>query len=184
METREIQVYELIESKASSNIALQGLTGALGFPFTAIGDVAAFFTHYGPMLNQIRVLYGRKPVPKESMMTILDGCKSELLADIVIDKVLGNLPVLGLPANMICAKAMTWRLGILFGMLAARGEEIDAENVKSAVQLIREMFPQRDSLLFKKPSISVTEKLLRSVEDTTVEAFESKMERILNALNA
>ena len=57
--------------------------------------------------------------------------------------------MIGLPANMIAAKAMTWRLGILFGMLAARGEEINQENVNHAIVLIRNIFPQRDSLFFK-----------------------------------
>ena len=39
--------YEIINSKASSNIAIQGLSGILGFPFTLLADGAVIFTHYG-----------------------------------------------------------------------------------------------------------------------------------------
>ena len=172
MASKEVQIYDIIEKRAGSNIAMQGLSGLMGFPFTLAADVAVFFTHYGPMLNDIRAAYHRSPVTAASMAPILKGCK----------QVVGNIPLFGLPANMICAKAMTWRLGILFGMLSARGEEIDLHNVLSAVRLIRELFPQRESFLFKKPSASLVEKLLLTVEGDSVESFEQKMDRILDAL--
>ena len=54
MVSKEARVYEVIERKAGSNTAMQGLTGLLGFPFTTIVDVGVIFTHYGPMLNEIR----------------------------------------------------------------------------------------------------------------------------------
>ena len=182
MAGKEVQIYDIIEKRAGSNIAMQGLSGLMGFPFTLAADVAVFFTHYGPMLNDIRAAYHRSPVTAASLAPVLKGCKQELLSDMVLDKVVGNIPLFGLPANMICAKAMTWRLGILFGMLSARGEEIDLHNVLSAVRLIRELFPQRESLLFKKPSASLVEKLLLTVEGDSVESFEQKMDRILDAL--
>lgn len=182
MTNKEIRVYDIIEKKAGSNIAMQTLSSILGFPFTTVADVAVFFTHYGPMLNEIRAVYGRKPINSESLGPIVKGCKSEIIADMVLDKFIGNIPLIGMPANMICAKAMTWRLGILFGMLAARGEDIGAENVTAAVRLIREMFPQKDSLLFKKPSATLVQKLMTAVEGDSVETFDRKMNRILDAM--
>lgn len=182
MASKEVRVYDIIEKKAGSNVTMQGLSSILGFPFTAIADVSVFFTHYGPMLNEVRLVYGRQPLDKNSLLPILKGCKSELLSDMILDKLIGNIPLIGLPANMICAKAMTWRLGILFGMLAARGESISEDNVAHAVTLIRTMFPQRDSLMFKKPSASVVEKLLNTVAGDSIESFDEKMGRILDAM--
>lgn len=177
------RVYDIISSKAGSNTAMQGLSGLMGFPFTTIMDVTVFFTHYGPMLNDIRAIYDRPPIEKEDLSHILKGCRQELLADMVLDKFIGNIPLLGLPANMICAKAMTWRLGLLFGMLSARGEEIEPDSVLLAVRLIRTLFPQKDSLLFRKPSAVTVEKLLNGVGETNIETFDSKVSRLLDELS-
>lgn len=183
MEQRnEARVYDIINRKAGSNIFMQGLTGWMGFPFTLFADAAVFFTHYGPMLNDIRAVYGRKPVSSEYITPIIKGCKDEVISDIIIDKVIGNIPIIGLPANMIAAKAMTWRLGILFGMLAARGEEINQQNVENAIVLIRNIFPQRDSYFYRKPSVENVEKLIRSVEGDTFDTFDLKVSRILDAV--
>lgn len=112
------KAYELINEKASSNILIQGLTGLMGFPFTLIADGAVIFTHYGTLLNEIRSMYGRSPVSEAVVGTIVKGISSELLFDVVADKVLGQVPLIGIYFNAICAKTMTWRLGILFTMLS------------------------------------------------------------------
>lgn len=182
MSSKETRVYDIIDKKVGSNVAMQGLTGLIGFPFTTIADVTVFFTHYGPMLNEVRAVYRRAPLGIEAFGPVLKGCKQELLADMVLDKVVGNLPLIGLPANMLCAKAMTWRLGILFGMLAARGEEINHQNVANAVHLIRELFPQKNSLMFQKPSAVIVEKLLKAVDGDSVEDFNKRISNILDAM--
>lgn len=183
MTMQNAKVYDIIEKKAGSNIAMQAVSGLMGFPFTTIMDIAVFFTHYGPMLNDIRTVYGRTPISKDDLGHVINGCKQELLADMVLDKFIGNIPLFGLPANMICAKAMTWRLGLLFGMLSARGEEINQDSVILAVRLIRTLFPQTDSLLFKKPSALTVEKLLTGVAETSVETFDAKVNRVLNEIS-
>ena len=183
MTIQSAQVYDIINSKAGSNTAMQGISGLIGFPFTTIMDVAVFFTHYGPMLNDIRAVYDRTSIRKDDLGHIIRGCKQELLADMVLDKLIGNIPLLGLPANMICAKAMTWRLGLLFGVLSARGEEINEDSVLLAVRLIRTLFPQPESLLFKKPSAVTVEKLLNSVKETSIESFDTKVNRLLDEMS-
>lgn len=182
MTIQAAEVYDIIDSKAGSNAAIQGLSGLMGFPFTAIMDITVFFTHYGPMLNDIRAIYNRAPVGKEELRYIIKGCRQDLLADMVLDKLIGNIPVLGLPANMICARAMTWRLGLLFGMLSARGDEINSEHVLLSVRLIQSLFPQTDSLLFKKPTVLTVEKLLSGVEDVDAETFSMKIHQALEQL--
>lgn len=175
--------YEIINSKASSNIAIQGLSGILGFPFTLLADGAVIFTHYGTMLNEIRSLYGRTPVSESVVTTIIKGISSELIFDVVADKVLGNVPLIGVYFNAICAKTMTWRLGILFTMLSARGEAIDDNTVADTTKLIRQVFPQTDTFKFQQPSYPTFEKLVTSVTGNSMEQFNRKISKALDAFD-
>ena len=183
MENLAKQSYELINSKASSNILMQGLSGIVGFPFTLIADGAVIFTHYGPMLNQIRSLFNRSPVSESVVSSIVKGISSELLFDIVADKVLGNIPVVGIYFNAICAKTMTWRLGILFTMLSARGEDINTDSVQKTMKLIRKVFPQNDAFSFKQPSFDTFVKLIGKVTNISEESYERKIDKALAALD-
>lgn len=70
--------YEIINAKASSNVVIQGLSGILGFPFTLLADGTVIFTHYGSMLNEIRSLYGRKPVNEKVVTTIIKVYQAKL----------------------------------------------------------------------------------------------------------
>lgn len=180
MATREVKVYEIINNKAGSNMFVQGLSGALGFPFTLFADAGIFLTHYGPMMNSIREIYGMKKADEGAMKTILSGCGKEVIADLVVDKVVGNIPLIGIPANVVCAKAMTWRLGILFGMLSSRGEEITPENVEKTMILIRRTFPQTNPVFFKKPQVETVEKLLSVVEGMEQTKYGDKIDMILD----
>lgn len=175
--------YEIINSKASSNIAIQGISGLLGFPFTLLADGAVIFTHYGAMLNEIRSLYGRMPVSEAVVTTIIKGISSELIFDIVADKFLGNVPLIGIYFNAICAKTMTWRLGILFTMLSARGEAIDEYAVQDTTKLIRMVFPQTDAFKFQQPTYPTFEKLVMSVEGNSMEQFNQKITKALCAFD-
>ena len=161
---------------------MQGVSGVFGFPFTFMADVGVIFTHYGPMINKIRSIYGRSPVSLETIKPIISACSTEILADVIVDKVIGNVPLIGIAANAMCAKTMTWRLGILFGMLAARGEEISVESAKNATKAIRGLFPQKSMFVFKTPSIATVEKLLTKVEYCSEIDFNKKVESILDAL--
>ena len=126
------------------------------------------------MLNEIRRIYGCSSLSTDVIAPIINGCKSEILADVIVDKLIGQIPVLGIGANIMCAKAMTWRLGLLFAMLSARGEDISTANVVDCTRLIRKMFPQTNMFKFKTPSISVVEKLLDSAEDADPFEFDAK----------
>lgn len=177
------RAYEIINSKASSNIAIQGLSGVFGFPFTLLADGAVIFTHYGTMLNEIRSLFGRTPVSENVVGSIVKGISSELIFDVVADKVLGNVPLVGIYFNAICAKTMTWRLGILFTMLSARGEAIDDYTVQDTTKLIRLVFPQTDAFKFQQPTYPTFEKLVLSVTDNTMEQFNNKISKALDVFD-
>lgn len=175
--------YSIIEQKAGSNLAMQGVSGLLGFPFTIIADVGAIFTHYGPMINEIRKIYALTEIDATALRPILEGCSEEILSDLLIDKIGGQIPIIGIPFNMMCAKAMTWRLGILFTMLSARGQEINVTNVKNATILIRKLFPQKKTFAFAKPSIVVFERLVNALEAESIEDFDNKVLKILDELD-
>lgn len=83
------------------------------------------------MINDIRKIYGLPEINTKALRPILEGCSEEILSDLLFDKIGGQIPILGIPFNMMCAKAMTWRLGILFTMLAARGQEVNVENTRN-----------------------------------------------------
>lgn len=167
--------YNLIQKKADSNELIQALSGVMGFPYTLLVDGGVYFSHYVPMLNAIRSLYGRTPLCEGAITPILKGCKSEIFADILLDKLIGQIPVVGIAANIICAKTLTWRLGTLFAMLAAKGDSISVPDVTEAIRNIREHFPQRNMLKFQVPSEAVFMRLVTNKEYATdmfdVDAF-------------
>lgn len=156
-------VYRIIEEKANSNSLIQGLTGIVGFPLTLLADGAVVFTHYGAMINEIRGLRGYGPVTVDILEPIVRSISGEILFDLVTDKVLGQIPIIGIYFNAICARTMTWRLGILFAMLAWRGEAMEQSDMKDAARTIRTAFPQSDAMSFKQPDYPTFERLLMSV---------------------
>lgn len=180
--SKTAKVYELINKKAGSNETMQGISGIMGFPFTLMADAAVIFTHYGPMVNEIRTMYGRTSVSKNSLFPVIKGASTEIFSDLVLDKFIGQIPLVGIASNIMCAKAMTWRIGLLFAMLAARGEEVTDETVRKTCILIRSLFPQKNTFAFKKPSVVVVEKLLNAVEDNELGDYEAKVEKILESL--
>lgn len=143
--------YDLIISKATNNGWIQGLSGVAGFPFTLMADAGVIPGIYWPMWNNIRALYGHAPVSEDDAINVIKGILPEVIADFFLDKVLGNIPLIGIYFNAICAKAMTWRLGILFSMLSARGSDIGQVSIGQCMALIRNMFPKRDIYKYKKP---------------------------------
>ena len=78
---------------------------------------------------------------------------------------------------------MTWRLGILFTMLSARGEAIDDYAVQDTTKLIRLVFPQTDAFKFQQPTYPTFEKLVLSVTDNTMEQFNNKISRALDVFD-
>lgn len=101
----------------------------------------------------------------------------------VADKFLGNVPLVGIYFNAICAKTMTWRLGILFTMLSARGESIDENAVAETTKLIRMVFPQTDAFRFQQPTYQSFEKLVISVSGNTMKQFEQKVTKALSVFD-
>lgn len=178
----EESVYEVINKSASNNSLVQTISGVIGFPATLVADVGVLFACYGMMLNNIRIIYGRQPLDTEAIVTFVGGCKDDILVDLMIDKIIGNIPIIGIGANLIAARVMSWRLGMTMGLLSARGESIDAENAKNASILIRKAFPQENLLKFRQPSKKTFGRLLGLMRDIGTEDFNCKTLDIISRL--
>lgn len=175
--------YELIEEKSISNIFIQGAGGLLGTVMTLGADIYAFKI-YSELWDEIRDLYGHEPFKAEEVSSIIPKLGEEIISDIALDKVLGYIPVIGIFTNAICAKTMTWRLGILFSLLSSRGSELpEDKEIISAVCLIREIYPHKDMLTFSTPDRNSVLKILSGVENETVQSFEDKVNDALSAFD-
>lgn len=177
------QAYDLINSKAQSNSFIQGFSGIFGFITTIAADIAAIPAIYGKMWDEIRAIYGYRPVGSDAAKTVLMQVMPEVLSDIAFDKFLGNVPVVGIYFNAICAKQMAWRLGTLFAFMSARGSEIPADKVSEAMALIRHMFPQKDMFTFTTPNRHNFIKLVESVHGNSIQQFEKKVSNALDLLS-
>ena len=173
--------YKLIKSKANSNAFIQGVTGITGFPSTLVVDGIAIFTHYEPLINDIRKLYGRGEFSAKDLSPLIGSLVKELLFDVVADKILGNVPVAGAYFNAVSAKALTWRLGMLVTIISSRGETFNKETISSVIKLVRYITPLNELLKFKKPDRDVFKRIVTSVSGNEMSEFDNK---VLTALKA
>ena len=159
--SRTEQIYDYIKVCADSNALIQGISGWAGFPCTLVVDGAVIFTHYARMLNKIRSMYERPAINEKEVVKLLPGLSEELLFDLIGDKILGNIPFVGIYFNAVCAKTLTWRLGILFAKLSMAGENISVEDASAVLATIREYFPHDDTFKFRQPSYDSFELMLQ-----------------------
>lgn len=181
--TKAEQAYRMIQSKADDNTTAQSLSGIFGWPLTIAADIAVIPLIYVPLWDKIRELYERSHIEPDTTSKIIGGIVNEIFVDIALDKIMGNIPLLGIYFNAICAKKMTWRLGILFTMLAARGDTIDTEIVKESMVLIRRVFPQQDMFKFATPSREAFLKLISGISDISQEDYNNKVMGLLEHLD-
>lgn len=173
------ECYQIIMKKAEDNSIAQSLSGIAGWPFTIATDIAVIPLIYVPLWDRIRELYERNGTPQDAATRIITGTLSEIFVDIALDKILGNVPLLGIYFNAICAKTLTWRLGTLFAMLSARGEELDESVIKESMILIRRTFPQDDMFKFITPNKRDFIKLVESFTDLSKEDYKNRVVALL-----
>jgi len=187
MNTNENQArlaYDIIGSTANKNTVIQAASGFFGFIVTLGVDAAVIPTIYGPLLNDLRRLYGHPDTPDGTVATLVPQIVKELLADLLLDKILGGIPIAGVYFNAICAKAFTWRLGILFAMLSSRGPDIPSKELGDAVILIRECFPQSGMFSFSTPDRQTFMTLVTSVKEVSETDFQRKINSALAAIQS
>lgn len=177
-----LRTYQIIEETANSDAVIEAISGFLGFPFTLIADGTTVLTNYVPMLNKIRALYDKEPWTLSSFGPVFKALSNELLFDVLFDKVLGNVPLVGIYFNYICAKSLTWRLGMLCAMCSCLDADInDIEILKKTVILIREVFPQKSVFSFSAPDYGTFKKLMTSLVNNSEDVFRNKIAQALTA---
>lgn len=174
-------VYKTIKSKANSNAFIQSISGMVGFPSTLVVDGVVIFTHYEPMINDIRKLYGRSEISAKELSPMMGSIVKEILLDFAMDKVLGHVPVAGAYFNAVSAKALTWRLGMLTAVISSRGEEFTKANISNTIKLIRYITPINEILKFKKPDYEVFRKIVLSVSGDEECEFDRKIQTALKS---
>ena len=147
-------------------------------------DVGTIPLIYATLWNEIRAVYGQPEIGTDDALKVIANILPEVLSDAVFDKVLGNVPIIGVYFNAICAKQMTWRLGTLFTLLASRGEAISSVKCKEAMMMIRHMFPQKDMFSFTTPDREKFIQMADSVSNTSADKFNEKVESALSVFMA
>lgn len=153
-EQRAARVYERTRSLANGNAWVQGLSGVIGFGANLVVDVAAI-PYYAELWNDIRKIYGRGEITLGAATAFIKPNLGFLVQDLFWDKLMGSIPIVGIPFNAAFAKALTWRLGAWFGLLSAlKGDDgKDRTIVRSSMQLTREIFPSTGSVFsFETPN--------------------------------
>lgn len=171
--------YQLIDKKANSNAIIQACSGFFGTVVTLAVDAGVVGMIYLQMWNEIRSVYGHPPIKQEEATRILTNIVPEVLSDLILDKILGNTPIIGIYFNAICAKQMTWRLGMLFTMLSARGAEVENVKCKETMIVIRQIFPHSDMFSFTTPNYEKFQQLASSVTSNTMQDYNAKIEQAM-----
>lgn len=176
--------YKMISKKANSNAIFQGISGLGGIAGRVVADAAVLLTHYEPLVNDIRKLYGRNSLSLKEISPVFNGLLKDLLKDIAVDKIVGKaVPVAGIYLNLLSARVLTWRIGLVALILSSRGEEFDRTNVSDVAKLVRFLTPQLNKLKFTKPDYETIKKVVCSVADNDVEVFEDKIQTALKVFD-
>jgi hypothetical protein len=177
------KAYNLIEKTANTNSFIQGAGGIIGTLATGAADIYALKI-YSDLWDEIRHIYGYGEFKSGAVATLLPKLGKEIISDIAFDKVLGYIPIIGVFTNAMCAKTMTWRLGILFAFLSSRGDSLPQdEYIINAVKLIREIYPQEDMFTFSTPEKESVLNLLRGIEKKPKPVFGDKVTKALAVLS-
>lgn len=182
MVQRAKQCYKLIDERADRNSIIQGASGFFGVGTALVVD-AISIPIYGQMWNDIRAIYGQPPVNTEEVKSVIKSIIPEMIADVAVDKLLGNIPIIGSYFNAACGKHMTWRLGTLFSVMASRGEDINHLKYKETMVLIRHLFPITDAAVFSSPNYDDFINIVSSVAGNSINELNLKVERALAIFN-
>lgn len=187
-EERARLVYLKTAQLATTNMTAQGLSGLVGMGVNLVVDVAAapFYVRHW---NAIRAIYGKGAISLEGAGAYLRPNLGFIVEDIVFDKALGSIPVVGAYFNAAFAKALTWRLGAWFGVLCALGDEEEQVSellTRASLQLTREMFAADigsfNTLRFPTPDEEAFIRFIASTDGLTQEVALKRMNKALDVL--
>jgi hypothetical protein len=180
---RAQQVYDRTRTLATGNLIAQGASGFFGFAANLLVDAAAI-PFYAQLWNEIRGIYGKGEITAEATRAYVKPNIGFLAQDLLWDKIVGSIPIIGVPFNIAFAKALTWRLGAWFGFLSAIDGEDDVEALTAAtMDLVREVFPSSRSVFdFAAPDRDVFVEFIASVDGLTTDEVQDRTKAALDAL--
>jgi hypothetical protein len=180
---RAQQVYDRTRTLATGNLIAQGASGFFGFAANLLVDAAAI-PFYAQLWNEIRDIYGKGEITAEATRAYVKPNIGFLAQDLLWDKIVGSIPIIGVPFNIAFAKALTWRLGAWFGFLSAIEGEDDVEALTAAtMDLVREVFPSSRSVFdFAAPDRDVFVEFIASVDGLTTDEVQDRTKAALDAL--
>ena len=180
---RATQVYERTRTLANGNAIAQGASGLFGGGLNLLVDAAAI-PFYAELWTDVRRIYGHGEITRQAAQDYLRPNLSFIVQDLVWDKAVGSIPIIGIPFNIAFGKALTWRLGAWFGMLAALGAASgDAELGQSTLALVKQVFPADGSVFtFSAPDREVFVAFISSVDGLTEDEARSRTDAALRAL--
>jgi hypothetical protein len=181
---RAVRVYAKTRTLATGNAIAQGASGIVGGGVNLLVDAAAI-PFYVDLWNSVRRIYGRGEITLQAAQEYLKPNLAFLVQDVVWDKAIGSIPIIGIPFNIAFGKALTWRLGAWFGMLAALGAESgnDAELAHSTLALVKQVFPADGSVFsFSAPDQEVFVAFISSVDGLSEDEARERTEAALRAL--
>jgi hypothetical protein len=166
-EIRAARVYSIINDYTRGNMFIQGLAGLFGSGVPVITDVAAVGL-YAVMWSDINSVYGHKAkFGWSELWTMIKGSWLVFAADIGVDKLIEQIPVLGIPSNVLAAKILTWRIGYYLGVISALGAYAgtakQGENAKLIAEYSSTIFP-RSVFTLSSPDQQVFIETLAQVE--------------------
>lgn len=181
---RAARVYEKTGGLANGNALAQGASGLFGGGVNLLVDAAAI-PFYVDLWNEVRRIYGRGEITLQAAREYLKPNMAFLVQDLVWDKAIGSIPIIGIPFNIAFGKALTWRLGAWFGMLAALGADSggDAELAQSTLALVKQVFPADGGVFsWSAPDKEVFVAFISSVDGLTEAEARGRTEAALRAL--
>ncbi|WP_214405900.1 hypothetical protein [Pseudonocardia lacus] len=180
---RAARVYEKTRTVANGNAIAQGASGLFGGGVNLLVDAAAI-PFYVDLWNEIRRIYGRGEITLQAAQEYLKPNVAFLVQDLVWDKAIGSIPIIGIPFNIAFGKALTWRLGAWFGMLAALGSDGgDTELTQSTLALVKLVFPADGGVFnWSAPDHEVFVAFISSVDGLSEAEARDRTEAALRAL--
>ena len=177
-------MYERTRRLATGNAWVQGLSGMFGGGTNLLVDAAAV-PFYADLWTDIRAVYGRGRITGKAATEYLKPNLPFLAQDLLWDKVVGSIPVIGIPFNIAFGKALTWRLGAWFGLLSAAGGDGEHSEAvtRASIELVRQIFPSvGDVFSFAAPDREVFIAFISSVDGLSPGDFATRTQAAIDAL--
>jgi len=176
-------VYQKTEALANGNAVVQGASAIVGFGMNLVVDIGAI-PFYIDLWNRIRKIYGRGDITAFAAKEYLKNNVGFLAQDLLWDKAIGSIPLIGIPFNIAFAKALTWRLGAWFGLISALGEDSEQDEIiiRATMELTREIFPSIGTVFsFRAPDRQVFISFIASMDGLNKEEAQKRTREALNA---